>query len=138
MGRWGNKSFESDFAQDWLQEFIDDPTCDLLDEAIENVLKDNSQPEVDQCDQLIAAANLYLAVCVPSRRRSLDRTLVEAIESSRIKLSLLRCRRFIKALTKVAADSESRDLAAEEDTLRPWIKSIEKTIDAFNAISKVK
>lgn len=55
MGAWGFGPFENDCASDWLYEFIDEPTRDVLVEALAGP---SEMDDVDEWQCAIAAAAL--------------------------------------------------------------------------------
>jgi hypothetical protein len=63
MGAWGSDGFSNDDALDWLQDFAEAPTLEMLKDTLEHiVVADAEDLEAPDCSEAIAAAEIVAAL----------------------------------------------------------------------------
>ena len=62
MGQWGESMFESDGVLDFLSEFQYSKDFTLIENAISTVLESDDYIDVDDCYNVIAAAEIIAAI----------------------------------------------------------------------------
>jgi Domain of unknown function (DUF4259) len=62
MGQWGESMFQSDGVRDFLSEFQDSRDFSLIENAVSIVLESDEYMDVDDCYNVIAAAEIIAAI----------------------------------------------------------------------------
>ncbi len=62
MGQWGESMFESDGVLDFLSEFQVSRDFSLIENAVSNVLESDEYIDVDDCYNLVAAAEIIATI----------------------------------------------------------------------------
>ena len=64
MGAWAADSFANDDALDWLQDFVEQPTVEMLRDTLEHItaLDADEYLEAPDCCEAIAAAEIVAAL----------------------------------------------------------------------------
>ena len=121
MGAWATDSFSNDDALDWLQDFADAPTIEMLRDTLEHVttLDSDDYLEAPDCSEAIAAAEIVAALNgkpaanVPDDLRTWLQSDHGLSAAELLPVALA-------AIRRVAENSELRELWEESDSYDKW------------------
>ena len=120
MGAWGAGSFENDDASDWLADFCEAPSKQLIVDALATVadLGAADYLEAPDCSVGIAAAEVVAAQQgAPNLNLTAEAkdcsTKLESVDASTLSLAL-------KALERIKTNSELKELWDESETPSEW------------------
>ena len=125
MGAWGINTFENDDALDWLGEFCDEPSEDLLfeDFAVVNDVGDEYL-EAPESSAALAAAEIVAALRgKPSA--SLSDEAKECVRNFKLKPNDELISAAQKAVARVQTDSELKELWDESDDAPKWQATVQ-------------
>lgn len=127
MGAWNAKPFGNDTALDWLWTLEKAKDASVLNATLQALLDANAEPEAPLCEEAIAAA----AVIEAARREPIGKLPAEAKQwvsergfipsDSLVQLA-------IKALERIATQSELRELWEEARLVTKWQKEIDSLL----------
>ena len=125
MGQWGESMFESDGVLDFLTEFHNSKDFTLIENAVNNVLESEDYLDVDDCYNVIAAAEIVAAIKGHKSAEfphHLDFTVTNFEEKINDKL----IKTIKKALKKVLTqeDSELFELWDDPDSLKEYYENL--------------
>ncbi len=122
MGTWGHTAFENDQALDWfsneLEHSADNSTLASAFEAIVSA-DANGYIDTDEACSALAAAEIVAAM-IGRPLENLNPTIADWVARHPIEIDDGLIAAAIQAVTRVAANSELRDLWEEGDTSGPW------------------
>jgi hypothetical protein len=132
MGTWGYKSFENDYALDWVDELLENGGVEPITEALDAVLElEDEQPEATGSSMAIAAAEVVAALA-GKPATELPEDLNQWIANQKGgKPGLLK--KAQRALKKVLQDSELKDLWAENDRFPLWQAEVDNLLTRLNS-----
>jgi hypothetical protein len=126
MGAWGLFFDENDDAADWLGEFADGPSWELVDRALNPPLLNGGYLEAPDCSQALAAAEVVAAANgKPSARLATEITKwamdnAAGTDDRRENAQTV--------LTRIRDQSELQELWEEADEYAEWKASIDETL----------
>jgi len=124
MGAFGTKNFQNDSAMDFAEKFLENPTVDVLEEALlianesSDHLEGEEYLEVDEACAALAAAEV-LAASLGKPATDFPKKLQEAVLIIPTTPKLQKLAR--KVVKKVKTKSELQELWAEGDKLNEWL-----------------
>ncbi|WMJ75294.1 DUF4259 domain-containing protein [Cytophagaceae bacterium ABcell3] len=62
MGAWSEKNFGNDSALDWVNEFLESPSIDFVQDTLQQVIENDDYIEVDEATSALAAAEVVAAL----------------------------------------------------------------------------
>lgn len=122
MGAWGYQNFENDSAMDFVGDFRESPTIDLIKEALSLVIEAGTEEEYIEADEASAALTaaeivaVVLGQAAPDAPEELSALVQKAGLTADDKL--LEIAR--KAVMQVLKESELRELWAEGGEANEW------------------
>ena len=125
MGAWGFDSFENDDAADWVADFCDAPDPTLVSNTLSAVanLDAGEYLEAPDCSVAIAAAEVVAAL-----KNAPNTNLPDGTETCLSRLEFNADPNWItlalKAINRIRADSELKELWDESDTPAEWHASV--------------
>lgn len=126
MGAWGFKTFENDYALDWVGSLIIQNKKDMIISALKEIELNNEYIEAPECSEALCAIEIIASI---KSEDSSDLT-EELLEWINIKRGLLRksitfsqseINLAISTLKKIINDSELKELWQESDNYQEWI-----------------
>lgn len=125
MGSWGPGSFENDFAVDWVEDLVDGDDVAKIEGTLRTItaaapadrLSDHVSCEAVAAAEFVAAARGFPSDELP--QWAIDWIHVHRVPSDPGMVTLA-----IKALQRVAADSELKDLRSESGSLGRWTDAL--------------
>jgi hypothetical protein len=135
MGAWGVGSLENDSALDWLGFFEDQPDLGLLESTFAAVAdaEEDDYLEVDEASSAIAAAEL-VAFAMGHPGPELSDTVTAWIAQHRVEVAAL-APLAVRALERVANDSEVAELWEETTDNDAWLADVEGLIGRIQPAS---
>lgn len=128
MGTWGISAFENDNALDWLGDFCDDPSEEVLTDAFTFVNEIGEEYlEAPESENALIAAEVVSSL-INSPSSDLLEHSKECIDSQQIKPDAEMISSAIKAVERVKADSELKELWEETDDFQEWNKIVDDLI----------
>jgi hypothetical protein len=132
MGAWGINTFENDDAADWLGEFCDEPTEELLFDAFSTVNDiGDDYLEAPESSAALAAAEIVAVLqgkpsphC-PEKAQDCVRHL--NFQSSDKLISAAR-----KAVARIQTDSELKELWEDSDDFSQWQATVDELTDRLS------
>jgi hypothetical protein len=124
MGAWGTGNFENDDALDWLGDFSDEPSEELLFEAITEVNEVDEYLESPECSNALASAEI-IALLKGFSASNLPEDVKELAEEIEFKPSAGLISESIKAIARIKSDSELKELWEETEHFDQWLSVIE-------------
>lgn len=122
MGAWATDSFSNDDAVDWLLDFVEAPTIEMLRDTLEHVANESDEmPEAPDCSEAIAAAEIVAALSgkpaakLPDDLRAWLSGGDRGLKTEALK-GVARA-----ALERIIDDSELQELWAESDLNSQWL-----------------
>ena len=133
MGAWGINNFENDDALDWIGEFCDEPNEEALIEAFAFVNEiGDDYLEAPESSVALTAAEIVAAL---KNKPSSD--LPEDVKECVVNLSFKPSGEIVsnasKAVERVKADSELKELWEETEDFSEWNKVIDDLISRLKA-----
>jgi hypothetical protein len=126
MGAWGLLFDENDDAADWLGDFTDGPSWDVVDRAFGAVDVEGAYLEAPDCCQALAAAEVVAAgVGAPSPR--LEPEIAAWAQSNDVGATARR-ELASKVLGRIRDGSELQELWQESDEFADWHASVDETL----------
>lgn len=122
MGTWAADSFSNDGALDWLQDFVEAPTMEMLRDTLEYIatLDTDDYLEAPDCEEAIVAAEIVAALSgKPSAKLPDDLMTWLATDHGLTVASLLATAR--SAMNRIVAASELQELWAGSDLNPQWL-----------------
>ncbi len=127
MGAWGYRSFENDFADDWLGDFLEQPGKPALSRTLHEVLEiPASERELPEESAAIGAAEIVAALAgYPDD--NLDLELADWLERTRSAADQKLIKLAMRAVEAVRAEGE---LTASFDAVgrRRWLAATENLL----------
>lgn len=125
MGAWASDSFSNDDALDWLQDFVEAPTIEMLRDTLEHVttLDPDDDLEGPDCSEAIAAAEIVAALN-GKPAANLPDDLKTWLQSDH-GLTAGELRPIASATVKrIAENSELKELWEESDFYEKWTTEV--------------
>ena len=129
MGTWAADSFSNDGALDWLQDFVEAPTMEMLRDTLEYVteLDADDYLEAPDCEEAIAAAEIVAALTgKPSTKLPDDLKTWLATGHGLTGAPLVAAAR--AAMTRIVNASELQELWAGSDSNPQWLAEMSDLI----------
>lgn len=128
MGAWGISAFENDDGLDWLGDFCDEPSEELLKDAFVSVneIGDDYLESPESSNALITAEVIAFLLNSPSS--NLPEHSRECLENLQIKPSDDLVSSAVKAVERVKSDSELKELWEETDNFQEWNNIVDNLI----------
>ena len=125
MGAWATDSFANDDALDWLIDFVEAPTIEMLRDTLEHItnLGADEYLEAPDCSEAIAAAEIVAALAgtpaanLPDDLKSWLQTDHGLVAGPLTVIAAA-------AIARIVRDSELMDLWAEGDSNAAWLAEI--------------
>jgi uncharacterized protein DUF4259 len=125
MGAWGTGSFENDDGLDWIGEFCDGPTVGALRSTLETAADAEGYLESPDAANALAAAEVVAAL---NRSPTTDIVVVadylSVIARSGITVTPNLRALALRAVDRVAADSELKELWDEVEDSEQWYAGV--------------
>ena len=122
MGAWGYQNFENDSAMDFVGDFKESPTIDVIKEALSLVIEAGTEEEYIEADEASAAliAAEIVAVVLGQAAPDAPEELSALVQKAGLTADdkLLEIAR--KAVMQVLKESELRELWAEGGEANEW------------------
>lgn len=135
MGAWGLKSFENDDAADWVYA-LEEQGATLIAETLNAVLvdadpDDDCHPEAAASCEALAAAELVIGAHRGDTTRLSEaaQAVLQKVTDGVATVENLTLAR--RAVERVRARSELRELWAETDDFEAWTRDVDQLIDAL-------
>jgi acyl-CoA hydrolase len=136
MGTWGSDSFDNDDAADWLAEFSEEPSMEIIRDTLATVADyDDEYLELPECGAAIAAAEVVAALsgaASPKLPKEIRAWIGRQAKGSYPELN----RMSIRAVERIKRDSEMKELWEERGEAEQWysaVKNLEMRLKA-NAV----
>lgn len=125
MGAWGYGNFDNDTVLDWIGDLVETEGLELISEFIEMVL-DDGDLDADTASSAIGAIEVLAALHNrPATEQHDDEDLEEWIEQHKGQgANLLEVAQ--KALRKILAESELKDLWEETEHYEDWVNAVKE------------
>jgi len=126
MGAWGFKTFENDYALDWVDSLICQNKKDMVIRALKEIELNNEYIEGPECSEALCAIELISSI-KSEDSSNLTEELLEWINEKRgllmksITFSQSEIDLAISTLQKIINDSELKELWQESDNYQEWI-----------------
>ena len=120
MGAWGSDGFSNDDALDWLQDFAESPTLEMLRDTLEHILSADAEDlEAPDCSEAIAASEIIAALGGKPSAKIPDELKAWLQTGHGLNAQALRplARRAMLAIEK---ESELQELWDESDFRNQW------------------
>lgn len=127
MGAWGAGGFENDDALDFLAELEEEEDLGLIREAFVTVIENDDYIDVDDASIAVAAGEV-VALMLGNATTSLPDELIAWHAANDLRVPGGLAKRALRALEKVKADSELRDLWEESDDFADWQANIDDLV----------
>ena len=126
MGAWDTTAFANDSASDWLSELVEGGAIDMVDEAIDAVLRGDDDLEASVAEEGIAAAEVTAWLYGRPGKTTEDTEALETwIDEQELDEDGGRLRRARKLVDRVFNEpSELRDNWEESGEFEDWRKSL--------------
>ena len=125
MGAWGINTFENDDASDWLGEFCDEPSEDLLFDAFAAVNDIGDEYlEAPESSAALAAAEVVAALFGKPSATLTDEAQ-ECVRNFKLKPTDELRAAAQKAVARVQTDSELKELWDESDDAAQWQATVQ-------------
>lgn len=133
MGAWGTGSFENDAAVDWLNELEHSDGLNPVTEALAFVanLDLDEYLEVDEASAAVAAAEIVAALH-GHPTYNLPERAQEWLAAHRFEVARDPVNLAVKAVSRVKADSELKELWDESPDVSDWFAKIDDLLDRLN------
>lgn len=125
MGAWATDSFANDDALDWLIDFVETPTIEMLRDTLEHIMSHDPDDYLDapDCSEAIAAAEIVAALTGrPSA--NLPDDLKAWLQSDHGLDAAHLTRTAAAAVERIAGDSELQELWEESDSSEQWASDV--------------
>lgn len=110
MGAWEMGSFDNDDAMDWVGDFTDEPTANLIEKTLKAVTDSGDEYlEEPQGSRAIAAAEV-VATLKGASHSALPKGLQECLTNSQISITPDLVAVAIEAVERVKTDSELEEI----------------------------
>ena len=109
MGAWDEKNFGNDSAMDWVNEFEDNPTIELLKNTLQDLVDSD-----DYIDMDIASAGLAAAEIVAALKGKSSSDLPETISP------LIKGISFVDGLDKLAIEAVNKAMSENSELMELW------------------
>lgn len=120
MGAWGSDGFSNDDALDWLQDFAEAPTLEMLKDTLEHiVVADAEDLEAPDCSEAIAAAEIVAALSGKASAKIPDELNAWLQTDHGLNAKALRPLAR-KAMQSIEKASELQELWDESDLKKQW------------------
>lgn len=125
MGAWATDSFSNDDALDWLVDFAEAPTIEMLRDTLEHVtsLEAHDYLEAPDCSEAIAAAEIVAALNGKPAANMPDDLKTWLQSDHRLNAAEL-LPVASAAIRRVAQNSELRELWEESDSYDKWAAEV--------------
>lgn len=126
MGAWGLKTFENDYALDWVGSLISQNKKDMVIRALKEIELNNEYIEAPECSEALCAIEIISNI-KSKDSSNLPEELLEWINKKRgllkksITFSQSEIELAISTLQKIINDSELKELWQESDNYQEWI-----------------
>ncbi|CAH1232565.1 hypothetical protein PAECIP111891_07046 [Paenibacillus allorhizoplanae] len=124
MGAWGIGNFENDTVQDWIIELVEAQDINLLSESIEMVLEDNYLDADVACIAIGAVEILAALQNRPGKEINEDELQEWILQHKGQGTNLIE--KSHKALEKILAESELKELWEETEDYGNWVTTIKE------------
>ncbi|MFL5860956.1 MAG: DUF4259 domain-containing protein [Solirubrobacteraceae bacterium] len=135
MGSWGVGSFENDAAAEWFLrvEEAPDPGAVMV-AAIDDVLSPAEEPELDLCQEAVAAAELF-ACCAGQLPERLPDTVAGWIQTHSHGPHADEVVLAVQAVGRVREESELRELWEADDDCAHWLAAVDDLLSRLGRSS---
>jgi hypothetical protein len=125
MGAWATDSFSNDDALDWLLDFAEAPTIEMLRDTLEHVTTQDPDDylEAPDCSEAIAAAEIVAALNGKPAANLPDDLKTWLLSDHGLNATELR-RVALEAIKRIAESSELRELWEESDSYEKWTSDV--------------
>ena len=125
MGAWATDSFANDDALDWLIDFAETPTIEMLRDTLEHITKldADDESEAPDCSEAIAAAEIVAALNGKPAANLPDDLKTWLQTDHGLDAKALRAVA-IATLKRIVQASELQELWAESDLNAQWLAEI--------------
>ncbi|MCE9521423.1 MAG: DUF4259 domain-containing protein [Alphaproteobacteria bacterium] len=122
MGAWATDSFANDDALDWLIDFAEAPTIEMLRDTLELVTTLDAEDELEapDCSEAIAAAEIVAALNGRPAANLPDDLKTWLQSDHRLDAKALTTLA-AKAVKRIVQGSELQELWAESDDAKKWL-----------------
>ncbi|MFC6223240.1 DUF4259 domain-containing protein [Hymenobacter artigasi] len=122
MGAWGHQNFENDSAMDFVGEFIESPSLDVINEALSVVIEAGAEEEyieVDEASAALAAAEI-VAAALGQAATDVPEELPASIQKIGLTVDDKMLKKARKAVKQVLRESELQELWQEGGEPNEW------------------
>jgi len=122
MGAWATDSFANDDALDWLIDFAETPTTEMLRDTLEHItnLEPDEYLEATDCAEAIAAAEIVAALNGKPAAKLPD-DLKAWLQTDHGMAAQALTAVAIAAVKRIVQESELQELWAESDNDKNWL-----------------
>jgi hypothetical protein len=127
MGAWGVKTFENDYAQDWLELLINQSSKKMIIEALYEINTNDEYLEAPECSIALAAIDV-IARSNSLKLEDLPEELVLWITKKHgffrklIRFNTEEIILAINVLKKITSSSELKELWEESECFEEWLE----------------
>lgn len=127
MGAWSEETFGNDTACDWIEDFLNNPTADMLNQTLDLILEENDYLESDTACEALAACEVIARLKGSwGLRDAYSEKLDQWIEQNPQKVSSQLAAKAEKAIAKIMDEnSELPELWDEGGRNNAWHNKIE-------------
>jgi len=125
MRTWGSGAFENDHAMDWAHDLEETSDLSLIRDALERVTRRTDEYlYASDCDLAVAAAEVVAALN-NNPSRNLPQKVADWISQNPLKVDGRLITLAQRAVARVKADSELKELWDETGDADEWCRSID-------------
>jgi len=129
MGAWGYGIFENDIALDWVGDLEGADSAEFLQETFEAIPDDPQDfVESDESDSALAAGEVVAAILGRPLALGLPEDITTWIATHQPQASEKLVKEALRAVRRVAHQSESRDLWDDADLVDNWMTAVNDLI----------
>jgi len=129
MGAWGYGIFENDMALDWVGDLEGADSAEFLQETFEAIPDDPQDfVESDESDSALAAGEVVAAILGRPLALGLPEDITTWIATHQPQASEKLVKEALRAVRRVAHQSESRDLWDDADLVDNWMTAVNDLI----------
>jgi hypothetical protein len=125
MGAWGVGTFENDDASDWVYQLEEAGDLDLVQVTLAAAADPEAYLEAPTCSMALAAAEVVAALA-GQPAPDLPEEIRTWVGEHRLRVPPELRTLSVKALDRVAADSELKELWAESEERGAWVDRLQE------------
>ena len=125
MGAWATDSFANDDALDWLLDFVEAPTIEMLRDTLEHITTTDADEylEAPDCSEAVAAAEIVAALNGrPSAKQPDD--LRDWLQTDHGLTAETLTRTAATAIKRIMQSSELQELWDDSDSSAGWLNDM--------------